>query len=56
MKKRRKRKWHDVDDVIHVSVLPDRLKKIDKEMRKKPCFEHSKEVEEYESGRTNKRP
>lgn len=53
-----KKKWCDANEILHVAELPDELRALDLEMKKKPNFDHfpskkRKKARKNESGRTD---
>lgn len=53
-----KKKWCDANEILHVAELPDELRALDLEIKKKPNFDHfpskkRKKARKNESGRTD---
>lgn len=54
----KKKKWKDANDILHVGDVPKKLISFDKEMKKKPNFDHfqkKKKAKGNESSRANSR-
>lgn len=60
------KKWHDANEIFHVADVPEELRTLELEMKKKPNFDHfpfidknkkvKKEGEADEYSRTDTRP